>query len=153
MERRALVRSSLAFLCVSTAFTGLSAAVAPHAFYDDFPFVTDWVDLLPPYNEHLVTDVGELYLGFALLFGGAAWTLQPALVRPLCVAWLLPSVLHLAFHAAHLGNFGTADGVGEIVALALTVAPAIVALWASMPPERRPNPQAGPAHDARPSGR
>lgn len=139
MERRRLVRYSLAFLFVSTAFTGLSAAVAPHGFYADFPFVTHWVDLLPPYNEHLVTDVGELYLGFATLFGWAAWTLQPALVRPLCAAWLVPSVLHLAFHAAHLGNFDTADAIEEIVALALTVAPAIVALWASAQPDAVPD--------------
>ena len=131
MERRTLVRLSLAFLFVSTAFTGLSAALTPHGFYADFPFVTHWVDLLPPYNEHLVTDVGELYLGFAILFGWATWTLQPALVRPLCAAWLVPSVLHLGFHAAHLGEFSTADAISEIFALTLTVVPAIVALWAS----------------------
>jgi hypothetical protein len=136
MSRRTLVRISLAFLFLSTVLTGLSAAFAPQGFYDDFPFLTDWVDLLPPYNEHLVTDVGELYLGFAVLFGWAAWKMEPALVRPLCAAWLVPSVLHLAFHAAHLGNFDTADAIGEIVALALTVAPAIVALWAISDQER-----------------
>jgi hypothetical protein len=134
MERQALVRYSLAFLFVSTAFTGLSAAITPHGFYADFPFVTHWVDLLPPYNEHLVTDVGELYLGFAILFGWAAWKMEPALVRPLCAAWLVPSIFHLAFHAAHLGGFDTADAIGEIVALALSVVPAIVALWASAQP-------------------
>jgi hypothetical protein len=138
MERRTLVRISLAFLFASTAFTGLSAALAPHGFYDDFPFVTHWVDLLPPYNEHLATDVGELYLGFAVLFGWAAWKMEPALVRPLCAAWLVPSVLHLGFHASHLGNFDTGDAIGEIVALALTVAPALVALWASQPETERP---------------
>lgn len=131
MKSQKLVRISLAFLFVSTAFTGLSAALAPHGFYADFPFVTHWVDLLPPYNEHLVTDVGELYLGFALLFGWATWKMEPALVRPLCAAWLVPSVLHLGFHAAHLEDFSTADAVAEIVALALTVVPALVALWAS----------------------
>ena len=135
MERHTLVRLSLAFLFVSTAFTGLSAAVAPHSFYADFPFVTHWVNLLPPYNEHLVTDVGELYLGFAILFGWATWKMEPALVRPLCAAWLVPSVLHLGFHAAHLGDFSTADAIGEIVALTLTVVPAIVALWASATPD------------------
>lgn len=141
-----MAQLSLAFLFVSTAFTGLSAAVAPHGFYADFPFVTHWVNLLPPYNEHLVTDVGELYLGFALLFGWATWKMEPALVRPLCAAWLVPSVLHLAFHAAHLGDFSTADAIGEIVALALTVVPAIVVLWASSQPgwAGRPSPS-GPA--------
>jgi len=133
MERLTLVRLSLAFLFVSTAFTGLVAALAPHSFYTDFPFTAHWVDLLPPYNEHLVTDAGELYLGFAVLFGWAAWAPQPALFRPLCVAWLVPSVLHLAYHATHLGNFAAGDAVGEIAALALTVAPALVVLRASQP--------------------
>ena len=133
MERLTLVRLSLAFLFVSTAFTGLVAALTPHGFYADFPFTSHWVDLLPPYNEHLVTDVGELYLGFAILFGWAAWTLQPALFRPLCAAWLVPSALHLIYHATHLGNFAAADAIGEIVALTLTLVPALVVLWASQP--------------------
>lgn len=140
MQRQMLVRLSLAFLFVSTSFTGLSAALAPHNFYDDFPFITHWVDLLPPYNEHLVTDVGELYLGFAVMFGWATWKMEPTLVRPLCAAWLVPSVIHLGFHAAHLGNFDTADAIGEIVALTLTVVPAIVALWASGQPDRGTGP-------------
>lgn len=125
-----LVRLSLVFLFVSAAAIGVSAAAFPHAFYDDFPYVAHWVNLLPPYNEHLVTDVGELYLGFAVLFAWAAWTLQPTLVRAVCVAWLVPSVIHLVFHASHLDNFGTADAVAEIVSLALVVLPALVALWA-----------------------
>lgn len=133
MERRTPARLSLGFLFVSTAFTGLVAALAAHSFYADFPFTTHWVDLLPPYNEHLVTDVGELYLGFAILFGWAAWKMEPAFFRPLCAAWLVPSVLHLLFHATHLGNFGAADAVGEMVALTLTVVPALVVLWASQP--------------------
>jgi hypothetical protein len=124
-----LLRPALGFLCFSTALVGLTAAFAPHAFYDDFPFVTHWVNLMPPYNEHLVTDVGGLYLGFAALFGCAAWRPQPALVRPLCLAWLIPAVLHLIFHATHLGNFGTVDGIAEIFSLALLVVPALLVLW------------------------
>lgn len=133
-----LLRPSLAFLCASTAVVGLTAAFAPHAFYDDFPFVTHWVNLLPPYNEHLVTDVGGLYLGFAILFGWAAWNPQLALVRPLCLAWLVPAVLHLIFHAAHLGNFGTADAVAQIASLALLAVPAVLALLALGAGEARP---------------
>lgn len=130
MKRQTLVRPALGFLLFSTAFVGFSAALAPHAFYDDFPFLRHWVDLLPPYNEHLVTDVGELYLGFAVLFGWALWTLQPMLVRAVCTAWLVPSVLHLAFHATHLGNFGTGDAIAQISSLALLVLPAALVLWA-----------------------
>ncbi len=115
---------------------GLPAAFAPHAFYDDFPFVTHWVDLLPPYNEHLVTDVGGLYLGFATLFGFAAWTMQPTLVRAACAAWLVPAVLHLIFHASHLKSFGAGDAIGEILSLTLLVVPALLALFALRTPAR-----------------
>ena len=82
-------RAALGFLFVSALVIGLTAAVLPRTFYDDFPFLRHWVELLPPYNEHLVTDVGGLYLGFAVLFAWAAWTLQPTLVRAVCSAWLL----------------------------------------------------------------
>ena len=136
MQRPTLVRLSLAFLFVSTALTGLTAAVAPHSFYADFPFVTHWVNLLPPYNEHLVTDVGELYLGFAVVFGWAAWTCEVTLVRAVCTAWLVSATLHLIFHAAHLEDFGAGDAVGEIVSLAILLAPAVLALWATREPER-----------------
>ena len=138
--RLGVARAMLALLCAYCVAIGAVAAFASRTFYDDFPFFAHWVNLLPPYNEHLVTDVGELYLGFAILFGWATWKMEPALVRPLCTAWLVPSVLHLGFHAAHLGDFSTADAIGEIVALVLTVVPALIALWASAPPDRTAEP-------------
>jgi len=123
-------RVALAILFFSAASIGLVAAFAPHAFYDDFPFLRHWVDLLPPYNEHLVTDVGGLYLGFAVLFAWAALTMQPTLVRAACCAWLLTEALHLGFHATHLDNFDTADAIGQVASLAFLLVPAAVALWA-----------------------
>lgn len=131
MEKDRIGRLALALLCLSALSTGLTATVAPRTFYNDFPFLTQWVELLPPFNEHLVTDVGGLYLGFAVLFGWAAWKFERPLVRPLCLAWLLTASLHLIFHAGHLEGFGTADAVGEIASLALLLVPAVVALWAS----------------------
>lgn len=134
MERESLVRLLLGLLLLSTLTIGLVAAADPHVFYGDFPFVAQWVRLLPPYNEHLITDVGGLYLGFAVLFAWAGFTLQPTLVRAACSAWLVPAVLHLAFHATHLQGFSTADAIGETVSLAMMVAPAVVALWVSARP-------------------
>ena len=122
-------RAALGLLCVSALAIGVTAAFIPRTFYDDFPFLTRWVELLPPYNEHLVTDVGGLYLGFALLFGWAAWTLERTLVRAVCIAWLLTATLHLFFHAGHLQNFGTADAVAEIASLALLLVPPPLAIW------------------------
>jgi hypothetical protein len=123
-------RGALVILLLSAAAIGITATLAPHTFYDDFPFLSHWVDLLPPYNEHLVTDVGGLYLGFAVLFAWAAWTLQPTLVRAVCSAWLLTAAIHLAFHATHLDDFGTADAVAELASLAFLLVPPPVAIWA-----------------------
>lgn len=120
----------LALLCAYALALGALAAFAPHTFYDDFPFFSHWVELLPPYNEHLVTDVGGLYLGFALLFGWAARSLERTLVRAACAAFLLTACLHLIFHASHLEGFGTADGIAEIAALAALLVPPAVAIWA-----------------------
>lgn len=123
-------RAALAILVLAGASIGLTATLAPQAFYDDFPFLRHWVDLLPPYNEHLVTDVGGLYLGFTVLFAWAAWTLQPTLVRAVCSAWLLTATLHLLFHATHLENFDAGDAIAQIASLALLLAPPPVAIWA-----------------------
>lgn len=122
-------RGALLVLFLAALTIGLTATVVPRTFYDDFPFLARWVELLPPYNEHLVTDVGGLYLGFAVLFAWAARTLERTLVQAVCVAWLLTATLHLFFHAGHLGNFGTADAIAEIASLALLLAPPPVAIW------------------------
>jgi len=122
-------RVALGFLFLAAATIGLTAAALPQTFYEDFPFLTHWVELLPPYNEHLVTDVGGLYLGFAVLFAWAAWTLDRTLVRAVCVAWLLTAAIHLLFHAGHLDGFGTADAIAELASLALLLAPPPIAIW------------------------
>jgi hypothetical protein len=122
-------RAALGFLFLAAVVIGLTAAALPRTFYDDFPFLAHWVELLPPYNEHLVTDVGGLYLGFAVLFAWAAWTLDRTLVRAVCVAWLLTATIHLVFHAGHLAGFSTGDAIAEIATLALLLAPPPIAIW------------------------
>lgn len=124
-------RSALWLLCASAALVGLTATLAPRTFYDDFPFIAHWVNLLPPYNEHLVTDVGGLYLGFTVVFGWAAWTLERSLLRAACVGWLLTATLHFVFHAGHLEGFSTADAVAELASLAILIGAPLLALWAS----------------------
>jgi hypothetical protein len=135
MRNAQLARLALILLFVSALSIGLTATAFPRTFYDDFPFLAHWVDLLPPYNEHLVTDVGGLYLGFAVLFGWAAWSLDPTLIRAVSIAWLLTATLHLVFHASHLEGFGTGDAVAEIASLALLLVPPPLAIWASRRPE------------------
>jgi hypothetical protein len=123
-------RVAIWLLVFAAASIGILAGAAPHTFYSDFPFFSHWVDLLPPYNQHLTTDVGGLYLGFAVIFVWAAVTLQPTLVQASCCAWLLTETLHFAFHATHLDGFTTAEGIEQMASLAFLLVPAVAAVWA-----------------------
>jgi len=51
-----LLRLTLACLAFSAAVPGLQATISPSAFYDGFPFGRGWVQMLPPYNEHLIRE-------------------------------------------------------------------------------------------------
>ncbi len=128
---RLLARTALLALAAGAALPGLHALLAPRGFYDGFPLgPADWVVLLPPYNEHLVTDVGSFYLAFAVLFAWAARSLHPALVQPLCAAWALAATAHLAFHVTHLDGFGAADAAAQTASLSLVLVLPGVAAWA-----------------------
>jgi hypothetical protein len=126
-----LARGALLLLCAYCLFIGFVAVAAPHTFYDDFPFLAHWVDKLPPYNGHLITDVGGLYVGFAVVLGLSAWRLERNLVVAACAGFLTVSVPHLLYHVTHLGGFGTVGGTAEIAALASLLIPPVVALRAS----------------------
>jgi hypothetical protein len=133
VRRPQLARGALLVLCGYCLFIGFVAVAAPHTFYSDFPFLAHWVDKLPPYNAHLITDVGGLYIGFAVVIGLAAWRLESGLVIAACAGFLTVSVPHLLFHATHLGGFGAVDGAAELLALASLLVPPLVALWATRP--------------------
>ena len=124
-----LTRAALALLCLYSLAIGALAAFAPHAFYADFPFFASWVRMLPPYNQHLVTDVGGLYLGFAVVFAWAAAKPERTLVLATTSGFALTAAIHLGFHAAHLDGFGTADAVGELAGLASLLLPAAAAAY------------------------
>lgn len=82
------------------------------------------MDNLPPYNQHLTTDTGGLFLGFALLLGWAVR--RPELIVPVCSAFALSQALHLAFHLRNLDTYSTVDAVTQTVGLTgLVIAPLI----------------------------
>jgi hypothetical protein len=124
------LRVALGLLAVYAAFVGVPATLAPRGFYDDFPFFASWVDLLPPYNQHLITDVGGSYLAFALLFAWAAARPSRELVIPVCSAWALAAALHWVYHVTHLGGFGTADAIAQTAGLAAVLLLPFLALAA-----------------------
>ena len=117
-----VLRVSLVIVAVSALMPGLEGTLGPSSFYASFPLGRGWVELLPPYNEHLIRDVGGFYLAFAILFAWAAVTLARALIVPLCVAWSLTAVLHAYFHITHLDGFSTGDAIAQTSGLLAVIA-------------------------------
>jgi len=139
-------RAAAALLALSAAEVGLWASIAPRSFYRSFPGAgRQWVSVLGPYNEHLVRDVGGLYLSLLAISVWAVVRSQPEIMRLAGVAWLVYSIPHLAFHAAHLDRFGLADQVGNMVTLGGTVVLAVVLV---LPGARRPADTDVPSHQA-----
>jgi Domain of unknown function (DUF4345) len=109
----------LVILALSAAMVGGWATADPQSFYASFPGAGHhWVALDGPYNEHLVRDVGGLYLSLLVV---SVWTLWRSELRRLAgAAWLIFSIPHLIYHASHLDMYDTADKIGNVVALAGT---------------------------------
>jgi hypothetical protein len=122
-------RILLAALAIVAVEIGLWATFAPQSWYDRFPGGgRDWVAVDGPYNEHLVRDVGALYLALAVVTIAALVLLRPVLVRVAALAWLVSGIPHLVYHARHLDPYGTSDKVANIVSLSLGVVAPIVLL-------------------------
>lgn len=127
---RAIAAVCLWTLAAASAFVGVLATLAPHTFYADFPLGLSWVDMLPPYNQHLVADVGEFYLAFTLLFVWAAVSRERALVVPVCAAWIVVALLHFGYHLTHLDGWDARDAIAQTVSLGLVLVLPVAALGA-----------------------
>jgi hypothetical protein len=127
-SKRRVLRVALWSLAASAAFTGVPAAFAPRAFYDSFPAGLSWVSKLPPYNQHLVGDVGGFYLGFTFLFVWCALTLRRAAIVPIMLAWIGVEAFHTAYHVTHLENFSAGDAIAETASFAILLALPCLAL-------------------------
>jgi hypothetical protein len=121
-QQRRWLRGGMAVMAVTPALVGIWALVAPRGFYDDFPGAGHhWVSAVGPYDEHLVRDVGALYLG-ALVLLALAWTwLDRRLVQATLISYAVAALPHLIYHSTALDGFSTGDGVAEIGGLALNV--------------------------------
>ena len=113
-------RITLGVLLLVALVAGLWALLAPRSFYDSFPTSSmHWVATDGPYNRHLLSDVGSMYLALAALTVAAL--ARPALARLAGIVWLVFSVPHWIYHSAHLGLYGTRDQVLNEVALVAVV--------------------------------
>lgn len=113
---------ALAFSAFLGLFVGGWAYFAPQSFYDSFPGVLgSWVSVDGPFNEHLVRDVGAMYLALAAAsIGGLLWRNQ-AVFRVLGIAWTAFGTLHFLYHALHLEHMTLESAIGEMVALGVSL--------------------------------
>ena len=115
-----LFRVGLLLLAATQAVVGLWALFAPRGFYDGFPLPGHrWVALLPPYNEHLVRDVGALNLALTVVLVTAAVTLDRPMIRVALGALAVFAIPHTIFHAGHLAGFPADDALAQTIGTVL----------------------------------
>jgi hypothetical protein len=127
VERDAPVRGAVVGILWALAavqgMVGTWALAAPLAFYEGFPLPGfRWVALLPPFNEHLVRDVGALNLALAVVLAGAALRADRATVRLAATAGLVVAVPHTAYHVLHLAHFPPMDAVAQTAGMLVHIA-------------------------------
>jgi hypothetical protein len=138
-RNRGAIRFLLLALGVPQGLIGLWALLSPGSFYEDFPAgASGWVEVLGPFDEHLVTDVGALFVGLGFLLTFAAVRLRRETVLVAAIAWLIFAVPHFAWHVLHLEPYDTANAVANTATLAWTVAGGVLVLllMRTPPPDR-----------------
>jgi hypothetical protein len=126
----AAARVGFGILAALEAMVGVWALLAPRSFYRNFPVPGHaWVSLLPPYNEHLTRDVGELSLALTVLLVAAATTGQRLLSVVAIIATAVYAVPHAVYHALHLDGFPTGDAVAQMVGITLQLVLVAVVAW------------------------
>lgn len=120
-RHRLAFRAVLGGLGAVQLIDGLWATFAPRSFYGDFPFGRGWVEALPAYNEHLMRDVGGLFLATGLVLIAAAVALERRLVIVAAASYLLFAIPHTIYHLLNLEPYATGDAIANAITLAATV--------------------------------
>jgi hypothetical protein len=130
-----VARGTLVAIAVLMTPAGLQAAFAPRRFFDDFPLGRGWISVGDAaYDEHLVRDVGVLFVALIVVTAWAVW--REEALAGVAVAWLVQGSLHFAYHVGHLDDLEGADKAGLVVSLALVPLLALIAVWAATSSER-----------------
>lgn len=126
----------LAFFTVQFAASGSWAALFPDSFYDSFPGGgRTWIAVDGPLNEHLIRDVGSLWLGLAVLAAFALARRSTDLARATGLAVAVYSVPHIAYHLANTDPYGSGDIIASIGSLAIGLALALLLVISPGPTE------------------
>ncbi|SCG77426.1 hypothetical protein [Micromonospora humi] len=122
---RTWLRGGLITVASLQALVSVWQYVFPRSFYDDFPTV----ELDPPYNQHLVTDVGGLGLALAAMLFYAARVLQSTVATASLIGYLIYAGTHFLFHVTHFDNFSPQAALGVGTGLGIEVILAICLLY------------------------
>ena len=102
------------------------------ASIDGFPGLgRTWVAVDGPYNQHLVGDVGTLYLGLAVIGVAALISRHDLLIRVFGLGSLVFGLPHLVYHLRHTEPLGASDNVLSLGGLAVAVACALLCMVGS----------------------
>ena len=108
--RTTVVRAGVTLLGVLHLSWGVPAVLAPRWFFDSFPgFGLAWTAGYPPYNSHLMTDVGAAFLTLGAMLLAAAWLGDRRVTAVVLSGVLLFGTVHLIFHLIHTGTLTSAD--------------------------------------------
>jgi hypothetical protein len=122
MRVTTVVRSAMAAFGAVYAGWGIWARVWPEHFFANFPGLGHhWTAAYPPYNDHLVTDLGAAFLTLAFLLLAAAVVDNRAVRTLALLGTSVFGALHLSFHVIEQGQMPSRDYATSIVALALGV--------------------------------
>jgi len=127
-----LVRGGLTLLGLLHLSWGIPAVLAPRWFFDTFPgFGLSWTAAYPPYNGHLMTDVGAAFVTIGVLLLVAAWLDDRRVTAVVLVGVLVFSGLHLAFHLRDHGRLHGFDLGASLASLVAGVLAPIALLLLS----------------------
>lgn len=130
MTRRRLLRAGLVLLGLLHLTWGVGAVAAPRWYFETFPGGgATWTAAHPPYNEHLMVDVGAAFLAFGVLLLIAAVLAERRVTAVVLVGVLAFAVVHAVYHLREPGELSGADRGLSILALLLGVLVPVGLLW------------------------
>jgi len=122
VNSRPAVRAGLLLLGLLHLSWGIPAVLAPRWFFDNFPgFGHAWTAAYPPYNAHLMTDVGAAFLTLGVLLVLAALLADRRVTVVVLAGVLTFSTVHLVFHVVHHGALSGVDLAASLASLAVGV--------------------------------
>lgn len=118
MSLRTAVRGGLVLLAVPNLAWGSWATLWPRHFFDTFPgFGFHWTAAYPPYNHHLIADLGASFLTLGALLAIAIVLSNRTVTTVVLIAAALFGALHLRFHVMSGGELSGPDQFLSVLTL------------------------------------